>query len=205
MLVGEMQVFINAEINAFRTIADPKARKAFLKSELLKRYKESLDEAKLERYLERHASGLLLGGVTPFMRFYAEAHTLYNEGYFYSCVCVCGITAERVEAEIVRRAKSQIGAEEYGKQRQQWENESHKGTANFLTHLGLITRSVADVLIRLWHKRTDYVHPSGPLQPADDAKSCIEDLAFVINELADAFKFFDIRDGVLVPKPHGIG
>ena len=54
--------------------------------------------------------------------------------------------------------------------------------------------------MRLWAKRTDYIHPEKPLQPEEDAKACIKDLGFVINELADVFKHFEIRKGVLVPK-----
>ena len=199
----DVPVFLNMEMNAYRAIPDPMARKMILKKELLERYTESLDDAKLERYLAQHASSLLFAGVAPFMPFYDEAHTLYNEGYFYSCVCVCGITAERIESEIVHRAKAKRGPEEYGRRREQFESEGGKGTIQFLAHLGVITKPVSERMVRLRRKRNEYAHPEGALAMPRDAGTCIDDLAFVINELADVFKHYEIRKGVLVHKQGG--
>ena len=134
----KMPVFINAVMNVFRCIPDPQARKVLLKKDLLDKYEWSLNDAKLERYLEQHASSLLFGGVTPFMPFYQEARELYSEGYFYSCICVCGITYERIEREVVHRVKARIGAQEYRRRKREFKAEGRRGTARFLAHLGAI-------------------------------------------------------------------
>lgn len=195
-----VDVFLNMEMNAYRAIPDARMRKAVLKKDLLDGYERSLDGAKLDRYLEQLASPILLGGVSPFMRFYQEAESLYREGYFYSCVCVCGITGERIESEVVHRAKAQLEKGEYARRKKQFEANGGRGTANLLAHSGLITSGAAEAIVRLWKKRIEYIHPKGPLRPEDDAKACIRDLAFVINELADAFKFYEIHEGMLVRK-----
>lgn len=167
---------------------------------MIQQYAETLDREKLRRYLEDRTPALLDWRVLPFISFYEEALGLYREGKFYSCVCVCGITQERIEKELVNHTKAKIGPDKYGMRKQEFEDKGKKGTSNFLADQEVISTDVADAMKRLRTKRTEYVHPQGPLRPHEDAPSCVDDLATILQGTYSVFREYELREGCLVPK-----
>jgi len=91
------EVFIDAEYGSVKALSNTTIKLKNFSDYQIEKYRASLNEEKMNRYLEDLSSPLLdPKKAGPFLYLYIEARELYREGLFYSCVAMCRITAERM-------------------------------------------------------------------------------------------------------------
>lgn len=199
----EMLVLMDTEFNRFKILTGEE-RHDRTRNHLLRRYEDGLDEEKIERFLEDLGSPLRY--LTPFHDFFKEARELYREGFFHSCIAMCGITAEKISIDLLTHRLSITAIK--GKEEKDVTEEVIKSFLELrferligsIYHLGLIDEETKNALNEIRKKRNEYVHPKGPLTPSEDAGEVIRLLAKVIDKTSDVFKDFKMVDGKLVRK-----
>jgi hypothetical protein len=132
-----------------------------------------------------------------------EARELFVAGYFYSCVAMCGIVAERLIKDmfrtsllIQRNGKTEIPTKEAFDQLEQVEI---RGMINFLKESGLLIENAAKSARVLGDLRNNYAHARGKA-PQTDAIKAIKELHVIVEGTVSVFKDFEIKEGRLVQK-----
>jgi hypothetical protein len=132
-----------------------------------------------------------------------EARKLYVDGYFYSCVAMCGIVNERLIKDVLRAS---IWIEKEGKVEKpaskvfdQLERVDIGSLARFTWEAGLITKEEFNASKKLGELRNDYAHARGR-QSQPDALKAIKYLHQVVEGTVSVFKDHEIKNGKFVPK-----
>ena len=172
-----------------------------VKNMLRLRNEQKLDEM-ISRYRELPAIIVHFGKYSELL---LEARELFVEGKFYSCVAMCGITAERIAKELFRTSLLMRG-------KNKWTFPSDEQSAildrieiNDIREL-LIKSEVIDENLRkpfqkLSELRNKYAHATGK-KPKEDAKSAINYLHQIVEGTVSVFKKYEIKDGKLVLKQY---
>jgi len=170
-----------------------------VKGMLRRRVEQRLDDM-ISRYRELPAIIVHFGKYSELL---LEARDLFVWGKFYSCVAMCGITAERIAKELLRT--SLLMRKKY-----QWAFPSDEQAAildriemNDVREL-LIKSEVIDENLRkpfqaLSELRNKYAHATGK-KPKEDAKLAIIYLHQIIEGTVSVFKNYEIKEGKLVLK-----
>jgi hypothetical protein len=102
----------------------------------------------------------------PFMPLLVEARELYVWGFDYGCVAMCGISAERILKDILRRAvlvqREETVAWPAPEAFDQLERVEVGAIARFLRKADLIPDDVAVAADKLAQLRNAYAHARGP-------------------------------------------
>ena len=133
-----------------------------------------------------------------------EARQLYLEGKYYSCVAMCGITAERIAKEVLRKNLL------IRKKKDEWNSPSDEQSEildridmnsirELLVKSGIVDNSLRKPFQSLAELRNKYSHATGD-SPNDDAKSAIEYLHQIIDGTVSVFVNYDISDGTFILK-----
>lgn len=132
-----------------------------------------------------------------------QARDLYLQGYFYSCVAMCGITAERILKDIFSKV---LLVSSRGKvvppnkdAIKNLESFPAKSICKFLINSGIIDKKLRPNFQKLAELRNKYAHAAGK-NPEKDARSAVVHLHEIIKETVSIFKYFDIRKIKAVPK-----
>jgi hypothetical protein len=133
-----------------------------------------------------------------------EARGLYVDGHFYACVAMCGITAERLVKDVLRRSvlveKGDATERPSESAFDQLERVEVPGIVQFLSATGLLDPKAAGAAKRLLELRNQYAHARGK-DPEADAAKAIASLQTVVEGTVSLFRDYDIRDGRFVRKP----
>ena len=140
----------------------------------------------------------------PYVDLFLESRDLFIAGYFYSCVAMCGIVAERILKDLLRtsvliRRDDHIPTLPSEDAFDQLERVEISGIVNFLNKAGLLqdkAKKAADGLIKL---RNQYAHARGK-EPKKDATKAVELLHTLLEGTVSVFKDFEIKDGKFVRK-----
>jgi len=132
-----------------------------------------------------------------------ESRELYVDGHFYPCVAMCGIVGERLVKDALRvviliQSEGSVRAPS-DKAFAQLERVEVYGIVNFLKETNILSGDAAKAALKLGELRNDYAHARGKA-PQSDALRAIKLLHTVVEGTVSAFKDFEIRDGVFVPK-----
>jgi len=156
----------------------------------------------IERYWELPGI-MVLNPDDQYRELLLEARELFLAGFFYSCVAMCGIVAERLVKDlfrasliIQRNGKTEIPTKEAF---DQLENVETRGIIQFLGKTGLLTEEVAHSAKDLGELRNRYAHARGKI-PQTDAIEAIKKLHTIVEGTVYVFKDFEIKDGRLMPK-----
>jgi hypothetical protein len=132
-----------------------------------------------------------------------EARDLFTNGYFYSCVAMCGIVGERLIKDLIRGSlvmsidgSTQRPSEEAF---DQLERVDASAFVRFLSQTQLLnepSRKAAEDLIVL---RNQYAHARGK-QPRRDALDAIAKLHTLVEGTVSVLRDFEIIDGRFVPR-----
>lgn len=132
-----------------------------------------------------------------------EARELYEYGYFYSCVAMCGIVCERLVKDLLRAS---VIVEDGGSSKvppdkafDQLERVEVGALVRFLEEAGPLATS-AKAAKKLGELRNKYAHARGK-KPKEEALKAIGLLHEVVEDTVSVFKDYDIEDGRLVRKP----
>lgn len=142
------------------------------------------------------------GDYVPLLR---EAREIYIRGYFYSCVAMCGITAERMVKDILRgsvmvRSGPAQATQPVAKAFDQLERVDVSSLARFLLKASIIEEPAWKALDGLFQLRNTYAHARGEAAESDALKA-IQYLHTFVDHTTSVLKHNEIRDGKLVPKP----
>jgi hypothetical protein len=132
-----------------------------------------------------------------------EARQLHIEGYFYSCVAMCGIVGERLVKDVFRAS---VLVQKNGHPQSppevafdQFERVDVNGMVRFLKESDLLSVEAAKAASDLGELRNQYAHARGK-KPDGDALEAIKLLHVLVKGTVSVFKDFEIRDGALVRK-----
>lgn len=132
-----------------------------------------------------------------------EARELYEYGYFYSCVAMCGIVSERLVKDtlrasmrIARDSEIEIPSNEAF---DQLERVEVSGIINFLGKAALLSEDASKAAKKLVELRNAYAHARGK-EPQADAIEAIKKLHIIIEDTVSLFKNHKFRDGKLIDK-----
>lgn len=175
-------------------------RKKF-KDEIIKKFCGNLP-ATIERIWE-----LPCLNITAVSKAYSalliEARELFVNGYFYSCVAMCGIVGERLIKDVLRNS---VLIEKDGKNQRpseaafdQFERVEMIGIINFLKEAGLLSNDAATAAQKLGKLRNAYAHSRGK-DPEKDAIEAVKYLHTIVGDTVSVFKGFDLQHGVMVLK-----
>ena len=117
------------------------------------------------------------GEYVPLLR---EAREIYTRGYFYACVAMCGITAERLVKDILRgslmvRSGPNSASSPSALAFDQLERIDVSSLARFLAKASLIDDQAWKSLDALFQLRNTYAHARGK-DPEADALKAIQHL-----------------------------
>lgn len=132
-----------------------------------------------------------------------EARWLFLEGYFYSCVAMCWITAERIAKDLLRNsivlAKGNERAPPSEEQAFVLDRIEMNDIRELLIKSGVIDQELRKPFQELAELRNRYTHAGGQ-SPYEDAKEAIEYLHSIVEETVSVFRHYEIQQGKLVPK-----
>jgi hypothetical protein len=127
----------------------------------------------------------------PHVPLLLEARELYTHGHFYSCVAMCGITAERILKDLLgerfairRDGEVRDIPDDAAPELDRFEVSA---IARFLTKAGLLEPAVRKAALELAELRNVYAHGSG-LKPESDSLKALTLLHVVVQETVVLFK-----------------
>lgn len=169
--------------------------KSLLKQELEHKLNEMIDRYKrLPAVMVQHGESSKL---------LYEARKLYVEGYYFSCIAMCGITVERIAKGLLLKSvlfrkgnKLSLPSKDLIKELNRIEINTVR---ELLIKSGVIDKKLRNPFIKLAELRNKYVH-SGGENLENDAKNAIDYLHVIIEGTVSVFKNFKIEDGKLVLK-----
>lgn len=132
-----------------------------------------------------------------------EARQLYIEGKDYSCVAMCGITAERIAKDILCTlvkfhydGKSNYANE---KQAKYLFKIAFTDVSHLLYESKMIDNEVKKAFIKIGNLRNIYAHGSGE-DKENDSKEAIKNLHKIIDGTISLYKHFKLEEGKFVKK-----
>jgi hypothetical protein len=132
-----------------------------------------------------------------------EARELFVNGYFYSCVAMCGIVGERLVKDMFRAS---VLVRRNGNTERptdavfdQLEYIDISRIIEFLKKAELLGGDAAKAALKLGKLRNTYAHARGKDREAD-ATEAIKELHALVEGTVSVFKDFEIKEGKLVPK-----
>lgn len=175
-----------------------------VKDMLRQRTEQKLDDM-LSRYKQLPAIFVHLGKHSELLY---EARDLYIEGKYYSCVAMCGITAERIAKELLRISLLL-------RKKDKWTFPSDEQAAlidrieiNDIRELLIKSEVIEEKLRKPFQKlselRNKYAHATGK-NPQVDAKLAIDYLHEIVEGTVSVFKHYEIKEGKLVLKKQNSG
>lgn len=160
------------------------------------RFEEKLPEA-VERIWD--LPNLVLKPSEIYTELLIEAFDLYIDGYFYSCVAMCGIVGERIikdelRAAVLIKKGNQVRSPD-STAFDQFERLDVSSIARFLNKAELLSDKAFKAADSLGQLRNSYVHARGK-DPKADAISAIKMLHMLIEDTVSIFKDFGELKGV---------
>ena len=190
---GMKEVFIDAEYNWLKAIPDFSVKLREFSDYQIEKYKTSLDEEKMNRYLKDSSSSLLdPKEVGPFLNFYFEARDLYREGFFYSCIAMCRITAEKMCEALVYIAD--IPAQD----KKRILDLRLYDLIREMLKFKIIDSEIFTYLDDIRNKGNDYIHIGKDLNPELDSEKIIIVLGKLVDHTSSIFNKYNIVQGKLV-------
>ena len=161
-------------------------------------------ESKIDDVVTRYGS---LPALTVYPGEYCnllmEARELFVQGYFYSCVAMCGITAERILKDIFTTSVLVISDGQATSPNdtaiKDLESFGAKEMCEFLIHAGVLDQKLRPAFKDLGELRNKYAHAGGK-KPKQDASAAIAYLHTIVDGTVSILKDFNIREGKLVRK-----
>jgi hypothetical protein len=174
--------------------------RANIRKLLQQRYEDVLPNA-VERVWE--LPPMIVKPQKEYLSLLLEARELYIAGYFYSCVAMCGVVAERLVKDVLRTSvlvhKNGVPQPPPDVAFDQLERVEVNGIIRFLKEAGLLNAEALKAAESLGQLRNQYAHARGQ-SPQPDALKAISFLHTIVEDTVSVFKEFEIKDGIFVRK-----
>lgn len=195
----KVMVFLDTTPNLLKHSAS----KIMLKKTLARSMHENID-LNIDKMVDRYA---FLPALTvhhgEYCKLLSQARDLFVWGYFYSCVTMYGIVAERIVKNIfsrtllvVRGAKITVPNQ---KAKKDLESFGVKEICEFLIDSGVLDEDLRSPLKTLGELRNKYAHAGGK-KPEEDARKSIKHLHSIVEGTVSVFREFAVQHGKLVRK-----
>lgn len=173
-----------------------------LKESLIEKYKNEVD-TEISRIATLPI--LMAHPIGEYIELLVEARKVYSLGFFYSCVAMCGISAERITKDILSKVIAIKKTAEDTitpsiKAFEQLELVDLSSLIRFLFESEVISQKALKSVKNLIELRNQYAHARGK-SPQKDALTAITELHSYIDETLSVLKYYEIQNGHLVPKP----
>jgi len=170
-----------------------------IKNTFRQKLEENLDEY-IDRYKQLPALMIHSGQYNELL---LEARDLFIEGRFYSCVAMCGVTAERIAKELLNTCFLLVKDGDAKIPNDNVCRVLERIDMDLIRELLIKGEIVNDALRKPFQElaklRNDYVHARGG-NPEKDAKKAVEYLHEIIKHTISIFTKFEVKQGKLVPK-----
>jgi hypothetical protein len=139
----------------------------------------------------------------PYGDLLIEARDLYINGYFYSCVAMCGIVGERLIKDVLRKhVIIEKGGEKISPNAEAFDHLERveiRGIVQFLKATELLSKDAVKAATDLIELRNTYSHARGK-RPDEDAIRAIKCLHKIVDDTVSVFKGFDLKNDVMMLK-----
>lgn len=203
--MGQVNVFIDFLPNGLNLPGEAGEQE---QAQYIENLKRRIDDNGPE-IAKRHASlPQLLVFSGPHAQLLDEARKLYIDGYFYACVAMCGITAERIVSDIfaatilIRRDRTTAVPASPTALKQL--RPGARQIREFLEACGVLSAEKKKQLEELATLRNKYTHATGDAS-ASDAVESLTILHRVVEGTVSVFKDFKIHQGKLIPREDPLG
>ncbi|MBA7494723.1 hypothetical protein ES702_05300 [subsurface metagenome] len=177
--------------------------KIMLRKTLAQSMHENID-SNIDKIVDRYA---FLPALTvhygEYCKLLSQARDLFVWGYFYSCVTMCGIVAERIVKDIFSRNLLVVAGAKITtpnqKAKKDLESFGAKEVCEFLIDSGVLNENLWSPLKSLGELRNKYAHAGGK-KPEEDARKSIKHLHSIVDGTVSVFREFAVRHGKLVRK-----
>jgi hypothetical protein len=141
-------------------------------------------ESKIVDCVNRYASlPALVVHEGEYRKLLIEARNLFTYGYFYSCVAMCGISAERILKDIFVGRFSVVSKGQTvppnAKSKKALESFSAKSICDFLAAAGFFDKTLQQHFAKLASLRNKYAHAGGK-NAETDAREAINHLHAIV-------------------------
>jgi hypothetical protein len=141
---------------------------------------------------------IMADGKTPIL---VEAIDSYILGHFHATVALCAMAAERFLYDFVDFADIKIQDKTLNdKQKEYLYKLSSRNLIDFFCEIGTINDKTKSMLHQISNIRNEQVHPQKMENSSNDAIKILNLLCNVLEEKLSLFKYYDLKDGVLVLK-----
>jgi len=177
--------------------------KTMLRKTLAQFMHENID-SNIDKMVDRYAFlPALMVHHGEYCKLLSQARDLFVWGFFYSCVPMCGIVAERIVKDIFSRTLLVVsGAKATApnlKAKKDLESFGAKEICDFLIDSGILDENLRSPLKGLGELRNKYAHAGGK-KPEEDARKSIKHLHSIVEGTVSVFREFDVQHGKLVRK-----
>lgn len=180
--------FVDTLRNLYESSSDERKKevKENIKTQLEVSFKSDLDE-KVDRFLEPPSIGVIEVTNTNFPQMLQESIMCYVNGFYFSAISACGITAERLCMDIIKRHQLKINERILSPE----ELNSliaipHSYMVDLLYGWKMISKDVRNKLFKMNVIRNMYVHPD--IIPEGQVKrDSLKILALLKNVLSQCF------------------
>lgn len=195
----KVTVFFDATPNLLKHPAG----KIMMRKKLAQSMHENID-SNIDKMVDRYASlPALAVHYGEYCKLLGQARDLFIWGYFYSCVPMCGIVAEKIVKDIFSRTLLVVsGAKATApnpKAKKDLESFGAKEICDFLIDSGVLDENLRSPLKGLGELRNKYAHAGGK-KPEEDARKSIKHLHSIVEGTVSVFREFDVQHGKLVRK-----
>jgi len=171
-----------------------------IRQDLRRRFENKLLEA-VERIWKLPNIALKYpGGI--YIDLLLEARDLFLDGYFYSCVAMCGIVGERIIKDLRASVSNKKGDHVQSPDStalDQSERVDIKSIVRFLKTAEILSDEAVEAANDLRQLRNSYAHARG-VNPEADAINAVKLLHTLVDGTVSVFKDFEIKDGAFVRK-----
>ncbi len=189
---------IPAYLDTFPDLLRGRARGAIAQS-IIESMHRRIDEQRqqlIDRYSKIPQTFVLQGPHLPLL---LEAQQLWVEAHFYSCVAMCGITAERILLDLFKKTLAASVADKLptvsDAARRALEKAGAKAITHFLVHVGALKKEAFKPLQELAALRNKYAHAAGSNEMTD-ALRAIQLLHCLIEATVSVFNDREANGGL---------
>lgn len=163
-----------------------------IKDILRSRFERNLDDGMVLRYKELLPIHIHWydGRYATFLQ---EARELYIEGKFYSCVAMCGITAERIAKDLLQTNLLIKGEPPSNEQMAIIDKIEMSNILKLLEKSEIIEKEIQKSFIKLLELRNHYAHGAGQ-NHQKDSENAIKYLHKIVEGTVSIFKNYELQN-----------
>jgi hypothetical protein len=153
-------------------------------------------DAILDRRKKIEGVGILYIQYGKFQDLLHEAFSVYELGFYYSTISLCGTLSERICYDFIDMMEISVDNEKLDQKTKESLYElPFRHLLEFLEKQNKIDQDNSNLLHQIYDKRNQYVHPKRMGNAEFDALWALNTMCKVLEGLLSIFKFYNLKDG----------